>query len=182
MCCNRFRCGVVVASRVIGGLGPRYTFSVFVIERSPEAPLLYVRAEGAPSDAELHESLASLARAVQAEQRRGHKVVMVVDMLRAHAINASQRRVAGAWMKQHYAVFSQVTLGSAFAISSPLVRGVLTALLWFQPFEMQNHIAADIDGAVRWAIERLEQEGVVVPARLRRELGRAFRTSEPPHP
>jgi len=107
--------------------------------------------------------------------RQGRRGVILVDLLQAAPLAASQRRTSSAWMKQNLPLFSQAALGTAFAIESPLVRGVLTALLWFQPMDVPHEVVRDLDAGVRWAIKRFEAERIAVPERLRAELGRVFR-------
>lgn len=142
-------------------------------------PLTCVRAVGSPSDEELAESLERIARVVADDVRLGRKTVMIMDMRQAAPLSASQRRTSSAWMKQHLQRFSQASFGTAFAIESPLVRGVLTALLWFQPMDVPHEVVRDVDDAMRWAIKRFEAEKIVVPDRLRIELGRVFGQSMP---
>jgi hypothetical protein len=69
-----------------------------------------------------------------------------------------------------------VAFASALIIASPIVRGVLTALLWVSPVEMPYESCSNLDDAVRWAIARLEAAKLPVPDRLRRELGNVFDT------
>jgi len=137
-------------------------------------PLTCLRAAGAPSDEELTESLTRIAQTMAEDMRQGRKSVTIVDMRQASALSASQRRNCSIWMKQHVERFAQTSYGTAFAIESPLVRGVLTALLWFQPIDVPHEVVRDLDSAVRWAIKRFEAARVVVPERLRTELGRVF--------
>jgi hypothetical protein len=98
-----------------------------------------------------------------------------MDMRQASVITASQRRRSSVWMKQHMTFFEESCAGAVFIIASPLVRGVLTALLWFQPMKMPHAVVADLDAAMRWAIAQLDREKVAVPDDVRRELGRISR-------
>jgi hypothetical protein len=147
---------------------------VLEITKLDWVPLICLRAAGAPSDEELAESLTRIAQTMAEDVRLGRKTVTIMDMRQASPLSASQRRTCSVWMKQHIERFAQTSYGTAFAIESPLVRGVLTALLWFQPIDVPHEVVRDLDAAVRWAIKRFEAERVVVPERLRSELSRVF--------
>lgn len=148
------------------------------IERLDWIPLICVRPIGDPSDAELSESLARITACMQENLRRNEKAVMILDMLQASPLPAAQRRVATAWMKANTELFERTNHGAVFAIQSPLVRGVLTAMLWFQPVSIAHEVVGTLDAAVRWAIQQLESRKIDVPDRARRDLGRLFASSE----
>lgn len=152
----------------------RYTARVLEITKLDWVPLTCVRAVGAPSDEELHDSLHRIAQALEQDLRQGSKRLMIMDMRQASPLSAGQRRTASVWMKENSERFSRSALGTAFVIESPLVRGVLTALLWFQPIDVPHEVVRDLDAGVRFAIKRLEAERMPVPERLRTELGRVF--------
>lgn len=137
-------------------------------------PITCVRPIGHPSDQELTESLQQITETIEADKRAGLKRVMIVDMRQAGALSANQRKVASAWMKQNLQLYTPFALGCVFVINSPIVRGVLTALLWLTPLELAYEVVGDIDEATRWAIARLETQRIAVPERIRRELGQAL--------
>jgi hypothetical protein len=155
-------------------IAAEYTFSVFELAKLDAVPLTYIRVEGAPSDDELTDTLSRIAQSMKDDLRQHKRSVNIMDMRRASVISASQRRASSVWMKEHTPLFEQSCMGAVFIIASPLVRGVLTALLWFQPMKLPHHVVADLDAAVRWAIELFDRENVEVPERVRRELGRVF--------
>ena len=146
-------------------------FEVFKLD---EIPLTCLRPSGQPSDEELVESLKRITRLIDDEKRARRKIVMIVDMRKAGALSASQRRIASGWMKQNLRGWKEIAVGSVFVINSPLVRGVLTALLWLQPLDMAHDVVGSLDEAMRWSIERLEAERIPVPERVRRQLGEVF--------
>jgi hypothetical protein len=146
---------------------------VLEIIRLEDIPLVCVRPIGHPSDEELVESLQRITSLIEIEQHARRKVVMIVDMRKAGTLRAGQRRIASSWMKQTFPAWKQVAVGSAFIIDSPVVRGVLTALLWLQPLDMPYDVVKSLAEAKRWAFERLEAEHIPVPERDRRELSTA---------
>lgn len=144
------------------------------IEKLDWIPLICLRPMGSPSDTELGESLERISACMRENVRQGERAVMIVDMLHAAPLTAAQRKVATAWMKANMELYERANLGAVFAIQSPLVRGVLTAMLWFQPVNIAHEVVGDLDAAVRWAILQLERENFSVPERARRDLGRVF--------
>ena len=155
----------------------QYNLMVFELTKLDAVPLTYIRVEGAPSDDELVDTLFRITQSMKDDLRQQRRSVNIMDMRRASVISAGQRRASSVWMKEHTPLFEQSCRGAVFIIASPLVRGVLTALLWFHPMKLPHDVVPDLDAAVRWAIELFDREQVDVPERVRRELGRVFDTS-----
>jgi hypothetical protein len=65
------------------------------------------------------------------------------------------RSLQAEWMKLHAAEIRLNTLGIAFVISSPLVRGALTAILWLQPLACPHLVTADLDQGIAWARQKV---------------------------
>src|SRR6478736_2627825 len=69
------------------------------------------------------------------------------------APSADVRKLIGDWMKKN--ATGHTSLGSVTIISSPIIRGALTALYWlFQPPSAQ-HVAANWDEARDWSVGQL---------------------------
>lgn len=138
------------------------------------APLLCLRAIGHPNDQELVESLQSIVGLLQDERQLQRRAVIILDLRKAGPLSAPQRRTASEWMKQNKELYKQSILAAVFIIDSPIIRGVLTALLWLSPIELPYEVVGSLDEAVRWAISRFDAARVPIPERLRSELGRVF--------
>lgn len=151
-----------------------YTIGVLEIIQLDWAPLTCLRPVGKPSDEELAETLQSITRLLAEQRARESRHIMIIDMRRSAPLSAPQRRTSSEWMKSTMPLVKQVVIGAVFVIDSPIIRGVLTALLWLQPMEQPHGLVGSLDEAVRWAVARLDTERVPVPQRLRGELGRAF--------
>lgn len=162
------------AARHAHWLRANYTECVLEVIKLDWAPLTCIRPIGQPSDQELTESLQRITETIEADRRAGMKRVMIVDMRQAGVLGANQRKMASAWMKQNLELYTHFVLGSVFVIHSPVVRGVLTALLWLAPLDMPYEVVGNIDDAARWAIRRLESQRIPVPERMRSELGQAL--------
>lgn len=151
-----------------------YTRLVLEIMKLDWAPLSCLRPIGHPSDQELADSLQTITSLLEDDRRLLRKSVIVVDLRKAGPLSAPQRRTSSEWMKKNLELYKQCVLGGAFVIDSPIIRGVLTALLWLSPLDMPYEIVGTLDDAVRWAISRFDAARVPVPERLRSELGRVF--------
>lgn len=136
--------------------------------------LTCLRPVGAPAEQQYIEALDNLGRWFANELESQRKCVFVVDMRDAAPPQATQRRIASDWMKKNVDRFMGVSLGAAFVISSPLVRGALTAVFWLQPLKVPHDMFGHLDDAVRWAIGRLDAENLPVPERVRAEPHKAF--------
>lgn len=147
---------------------------VFRITKHESAPLNYVQMWGERTDAELMESLARLRAALVEDLQAGRKSVVLLDLRNAGVLTPEQRRSTAEWMKRVTDLFRRATFGTVFVVESALVRGVLTALLWFQPRGTPYEVVRDLDEAMRWAIACLDEAHVAVPSDLRRDLGKIF--------
>lgn len=151
-----------------------YTAHVFEIIKLESCPLTLMRPAGAPSDEELVETLLRITQFLEEEAREQRRGVIIMDMSRADALRASQRRIASDWMRDNNHRYKHVAIGTALIIASSIVRGVLTALLWVTPIDMPHDIFSNLDDAVRWAIKRFDEERIPIPDQVRRELGDVF--------
>jgi hypothetical protein len=96
---------------------------------------------------------------------RGTKHVGVVVGGADHALDASLVRRQAAWIKQHEARMRYQSLGVAFALDSPMMRGVLRAILWLAPLPQPHAVFPSRSQAMTWACARLQEAGVVFPRR-----------------
>ena len=123
-------------------------------------PLVVVTFDGDATDDEyrayMNERTAQLAR------REKHATIL--DGRTCGAMPPSQRKMQADWQREHAELVRQYTLGLAFLIQSPVLRGVLTAVLWMQPLSAPHHVAGTWPEAERWTIERLRAAGLSVPS------------------
>lgn len=115
-------------------------------------PLVVVTYEGMVDDAEFDAYLAELDRHVLRRQR----CAFVFDARNAGRSPATQRRKQAEWMKANDEVLRSYSAGYAFVISSPLVRGALTAILWLQSLPAPFTVVATFSEAERWARAQLQ--------------------------
>ena len=126
----------------------------------PRRPLLVVTFTGVATDEEFQAYLEAQTRAVLRRQLS----VTLVDAMNAGPLGPIHRKQQAEWQQKHAAILKEYSLGTAFAISSPIVRGFLTAILWIQPLPHPHHVAASRADAERWALGRLHAAGLSAPA------------------
>ena len=78
------------------------------------------------------------------------------------------RRRQAHWIKQNEELLRRYSLGAALVIQSPIVRGMLKAILWIQPMPQPHAVFFNIEAALAWLRERVAQAraSIVVPERL----------------
>lgn len=126
-------------------------------------PLVRVTFRGTAADDVFDAYLARMSALV----RRGERIATVLDARRAGGTPAVQRRKQAAWQAHHADELRKNVVGTAFVIDLPIIRGVLTAILWLSPLPQPHVVVATLDEADRWALERLHASGVAAPSVLR---------------
>lgn len=119
-------------------------------------PLLTIEFVGACTDAELEDYLRTVSRVLQ----RQLPYALVVDASRAAGFGASQRQRQAAWTKEHDGALRAYCTGIAVIITSPIVRGAMTAVLWISPLPVPYIITGTKPEAQTWVEERLGSRGV----------------------
>jgi hypothetical protein len=77
-------------------------------------------------------------------------------------------RRQASWIKQQYDVLKRLSVGAALVIQSPVVRGMLKAILWLQPMPQPHFVTSNVDEALAWLRTRLAeaQVRVDIPTKL----------------
>lgn len=122
-------------------------------------PLVVLRYVGTISDAAFDEYL----RTYRALLDRDQPYAIILDAALAGAPNAAQRRAQARFLELNAPLTRRLCRGGAFVITSPMIRGALTAILWISDMPFENTVVGDIFSAARWTCERLQMP---VPARL----------------
>jgi hypothetical protein len=120
------------------------------------AHVLLVRFDGPSSDEEFKDYLERL----DASLERRTKSVTVVDARDAGVSSALQRKMQAEWMQRNAETLAAFSLGTVFVITSTMVRGFLTAIMWMQQPPGGHHIVATIDEAHAWTTQRLKRAGL----------------------
>lgn len=122
-------------------------------------PIVVVTFSGYISEPEFDGYLASMSRIIG----RSEKTLTILDARRAIRNPASQRKKQADWLKQHQEQLRKYSLGTAFVITSPFVRGALTAILWLQPLPNDHILVGTLAEAEAWAEKQLRAAGLAIP-------------------
>jgi hypothetical protein len=93
------------------------------------------------------------------EVQRG-QYVTIIDASRAAPTPATQRRKQADWLDRQAPLLAKRSLGTAFIITSPMVRGIYTAVLWLRPMPTEHVVCSTCAEAEAWAAERLAAAGI----------------------
>jgi len=115
-------------------------------------PLVVLRYVGTISDASFDEYL----RTYRALLDRNQPYAIILDAALAGAPNAAQRRAQAKFLEDNAPLTRRLCRGGAFVITSPMIRGALTAILWISEMPFESTVVGDIFTAARWTCGRLE--------------------------
>ena len=121
-----------------------------------QSPLLRVTLYSEVTDADFQVYLEDSDRVV----RDGKPYALVYDATRGHGLSVLQRRRQSQWIRDNDASLRRLCLGGSFAITSTLVRGALTAVLWVAPFPFPHIVVGSVAEAEDWLRDRLASGGV----------------------
>jgi len=116
-----------------------------------EAGILKITFEGMADTRQFADYLETVSRRL-AQQR---PYIVVLDARYAERTPAMQRKMQADWIASHRPELEQYCAGTVFVISSPLVRGALTAILWLQPLPSPHIVVGTLPAALDWARARV---------------------------
>ncbi len=72
------------------------------------------------------------------------------------------------WIKLNQELLRRYSIGAALVIHSPIVRGMLKAILWIQPMPQPYAVFSTVEGALGWLRDQVAKANaqIVVPERL----------------
>jgi hypothetical protein len=131
-------------------------------------PVLVVKTYGPPRLERMLATNEWIKRQLCKARTEGSKVAVVLDVSgRRGRPTTEQQRAMAAWLRTNNELLEQACAGWAMVVTSPVLRGVLTAITWFSPFPCPMKVHATVDGGASWCIERLMIQRVPVPIELR---------------
>lgn len=146
-------------------------------------PLVVVEIRGELSDEELLSMQREVTRGMEMQLACGMRTAVILDFSAADTIAPRQRRLVGEWRAEVRELTQQVGVGMAMVVRSQLIRGVLTAISWFQKEPIPVIFVESFEEGLNWALRRCHEEGVIVPdavvRRLRRRIVRPLHALGP---
>lgn len=85
----------------------------------------------------------------------GQRYALVFDASRADVPTALQRRRLAEWTASHRKDLARLCVGTAFVITSPLIQGAFTAVLWLQPLPYPHQVVATRKEGEAWCRKQL---------------------------
>ena len=141
----------------------RYAYSVGLaagIEIVEEyRPLMLVRFFGTASDPVFKNYL----RRMEAWLDDPTPYAVILDAREAGSAPRHHQKWQGEWMKTHREALTKVALGTAFVISSPTIRFVLSAIFLVQRPPMDYIVVGSMSDAVDWSGRKLARAGLRLP-------------------
>jgi hypothetical protein len=125
--------------------------SAIEIDRSTPL-MMVVRFHRAASDQEFAQYVAEYTQILQNEPRFGAVFATAPGL---PMTPPRQVRMQAAFMKEHAQLIEQRVVGVAFALPSPLMRGVLRGVLMLQPMPTQHTVVGTEAEGVAWVKARL---------------------------
>jgi len=109
-------------------------------------PLVVFRFSGEVSLPELNEYLERQDELLSRKQMMGS--IVLTDNLRMWEAAVLRRQAE--WIKQHLEALRRYSIGVGLIIQSPVVRGMLKAVLWIQPMPQPHLVCATVEEALTW--------------------------------
>jgi hypothetical protein len=118
-------------------------------------PLVVFTAEGVLED---HEFDAHF-KEYRALLSRNKPYVILMDTTKMGSTTAVFRKRYASFFKDHEAPLKRLCKGGALLITSGIVRGTLTAVLWLTPMPFPHKIVANREEAMPWLNSQLSGSG-----------------------
>lgn len=116
-------------------------------------PLMVVTYRGTASTVEFEAFLDRLGGCLV----RGQRYALLFDASSAGAPPALQRRRMAEWTASHRGDLTRLCVGTAFVITSTLIHGALTAILWLQPLPYPHVVVASRREGEAWCRRQLDK-------------------------
>ncbi len=123
--------------------------------------------EGRIADVELRDALGYIGELLRECVSRRERCAQVTDLTRIKQLpSASQRRIAGDWVKETMALQKVASVGGTNVTPSAILRGLITAIQWIQIPPTPVEYFATRNEAMLQAITWLAEAGMLLPPGL----------------
>lgn len=129
-------------------------------------PLVVVRYSDHVDEDEFDELLRRLDDNIKRAMHARAKTVLIYDSTSGYQASPRIRKKQAEWMKQNAAMTRVNCVGIAFVITSAMVRGVLTAILWLSDMPSPYTVVATLPEAEKWCEKQLAEHGQSLPSGL----------------
>ena len=116
-------------------------------------------------------ALAYIERLFREAKEAGQRFYQITDLTRMNEIpSAGQRKYVGEWMQRTVPLQKIASLGGANVTPSTIMRGIITAINWFQPPPMPTIYVATRQEALTSALKIFDAAKIPLPLDVRRRL------------
>jgi hypothetical protein len=115
---------------------------------------------------------------IERAKAAGQRLAMLTDTYATKPPSATVRRRIGELSREQSARSQPHVLASCTVIENTLIRGVLTALAWFDPSMANTKVVGSFDVAVSECVEAMRAAGLTPPRVLPRRQRDPRRTSQ----
>jgi hypothetical protein len=148
-----------------------FEFGGLRIETSDWPIVLMEIPERRLEDSAFHEGLAHIERLFREAKEIGERFYLITDLtLMSEMPPAAQRKYAGEWMQRTVPLQKIASLGGANVTPSTIMRGVITAINWFQPPPMPTVYVATRREAFVSAVRTFDAAKIALPVDVRRRV------------
>jgi hypothetical protein len=147
-------------------------FGLVRVDTSDWPVLLLEFPEHRVEDVEFRDAMTHIEHTLLEAKSLGLKSFQVTDLTRMREIApASQRKHAADWMKRTLPIQRAASVGGANVTPSTILRGLITAIYWFQPPPMPTTFVSTRKEAMLMAVRALEEARLPVPLAVRYKAG-----------
>jgi hypothetical protein len=131
-------------------------------------PVLVIKTAGPPQLERMNATNEWIAQNLRAARASGTRLAVVLDVSgRRSRPTTEQQRAMANWLASNRELLEQTCVVWSMVVTSPVLRGVLTAITWFAPFPCPMKVHANVSQGVTWCVEKLVGARVPVAAPLR---------------
>ncbi len=121
-------------------------------------PLVLYRFSGDVPLAELERYLARQDELLGRKQPTGS--VVLTENVKMWDTQVLRRQAQ--WIKTNEELLRRYSVGVGLVIHSPIVRGMLKAVLWIQPMPQPYIVTASVDEALKWLRDRFLAQNITI--------------------
>ncbi len=122
-------------------------------------PLVIFRSRGVLNDAQFDQYLRAYDRVLG----RRELYAALFDAREAKPLEVGHAKRQAKWIADNSEALKKYNVGIAFVIPSPMIRGVLKAILWMRPMPQPHIVFQTVHEALPWLIEKLRRAGLEIP-------------------
>jgi hypothetical protein len=129
-------------------------------------PVVYWSVRGSPGSGDVDRFLADIGKLLQ--DKRAY--LGILDMGELRSMESRELKRMASFVQQRAQELSDTCAGMAILMTTPLVRGILKAFLWFQPLPHPYKVCDTMATAFDYVEAQARSRGLVVPATARQVL------------